>query len=170
MQTRHFTQPPIDPSLHGGRQIVYLLEPYATSVSKRLVKSPKLYFLDTGLAAYLTEWASAETLEAGAMAGPMLETWVMAELLKSFWHNGRRAPFYFFRNKDQREVDVLIVQNGIAHPLEIKKTAAPGRADVRQFHGLESLGLPVGPGAVICLAGQSLPLTPTVTVVPVWAL
>ncbi|MFZ1406010.1 MAG: ATP-binding protein, partial [Anaerolineae bacterium] len=81
-------------------EIVYLLEPYSTNLSKRLVKAPKLYFLDTGLAAYLTEWASPETLEAGAMSGPILETWVVVELLKSYWHSGRRAPFYYVRDKD----------------------------------------------------------------------
>ena len=84
-------------------EIVYLLEPYHTNVTQRLVKTPKLYFLDTGLAAYLTEWASPETLEAGAMSGPILETWIVAELLKSYWHNGRRPPFYYYRDKDQRE-------------------------------------------------------------------
>jgi hypothetical protein len=151
-------------------EIVYLLEPYHTNVTQRLVKTPKLYFLDTGLAAYLTEWASPETLEAGAMSGPILESWIVAELLKSYWHNGRRPPFYYYRDKDQREIDLLIVQDGIAYPLEIKKTASPSREAVRQFGALDRLGLPVGPGGVICLAEQSLPLTATVQSIPAWAL
>ncbi len=149
-------------------EIVYLLEPYHTNLTQRLVKTPKLYFLDTGLAAYLTAWASPETLEAGAMSGPLLETWIMAELLKGYWHAGRQPLFYYYRDKDQREIDLLLVQDGVAYPLEIKKTASPSRDDVRHFAALERLGLPVGPGGVICLAGQSLPLTATAQSLPAW--
>ena len=151
-------------------EIVYLLEPYYTNLTQRLVKTPKLYFLDTGLAAYLTEWASPETLEAGAMSGPILETWIVAELLKSYWHNGRRPPFYYYRDKDQREVDLLLVQDGIIYPLEIKKTASPSREDVRHFGTLERLGLPMGPGGLICLAEQSLPLTASAQSIPAWVI
>ena len=150
--------------------IAYLLEPYHTNVTKRLVKTPKLYILDTGLCAYLTEWSSPETLEAGAMSGAILETWILAELLKSYWHNGRRAPFYYYRDKDQKEIDLLIVQDGRVYPVEIKKTASPGKNDVRHFQTLEKLKLPIGPGGLICLAGQSLPLTPSVQSIPVTAL
>lgn len=150
--------------------VAYLLEPYHTNVTKRLVKTPKLYFLDTGLCAYLTEWSSPETLAAGAMAGSILETWVMVELLKGYWHNGRQAPFYYYRDKDRTEIDLLIFQNGTAYPLEIKKTASPGRDDARHFRILEKRNIPVGPGGVICLAEQSLPLTPTVQSIPVAAL
>lgn len=149
-------------------EIVYLLETYHTNVTQRLVKMPRLYFLDTGLAAYLTAWASPETLEAGAMSGALLETWIVAELLKSYWHAGRQPPFYFYRDKDLRKIDLLLVQDGIAYPLEIKKTASPNRADVRQFAALERLGLLVGPGGVICLAQQSLPLTAMTVSIPAW--
>lgn len=150
--------------------IVYLLEPYHTSLTKRLVKTPKLYFLDTGLCAYLTEWSSPETLEAGAMSGAILETWIASELLKSYWHNGRRAPFYFYRDKDQKEIDLLIVQDGTLYPLEIKKTASPDKRDVRHFQTLEKLGIPIGPGGIICLTEQALPLTRTAQSIPVSAL
>ena len=151
-------------------EIVYLLEPYHTNLTQRLVKTPKLYFLDTGLAAYLTEWASPETLEAGALSGPILESWIVADLLKSYWHNGRRPPFYYYRDKDLREIDLLLVQDGVAYPLEIKKTASPGRDAVRHFGALERLGLPVGPGGLICLAEQVLPLTATAQSIPAWAI
>ena len=150
--------------------IVYLLEPYHTNLNKRLVKAPKLYFLDTGLTTYLTEWRSPETLEAGAMSGQILETWIIGELLKSYWHNGRQPPFYFYRDKDQREIDLLVMQDGIAYPLEIKKSASPGQADIRHFQALAQLGLPVGPGGVICLAEESLPLTTTAQSIPAWIL
>lgn len=150
--------------------IVYLLEPYHTNLNKRVAKRPKLYFLDTGLCAYLTQWSSSETLEAGAMSGPILETWVIAELLKSYVHNGRQAPFYHYRDKDAREIDLLIVRDGTIYPLEIKRTASPSAADVRHFHALDKLGMPVGPGGVICLAQQSLPLAEGAVSIPVGAL
>lgn len=150
--------------------IVFLLEPYHTNVTKRLVKAPKLYFLDTGLCAYLTEWSSPETLEVGAMSGAILETWILTELLKSYWHQGRRAPFYYYRDKDQKEIDLLIVQDGTLYPLEFKKSASPRKEDVRHFQVLEKLNLPVGPGGIICLTQQALPLTPSAWSIPVAAL
>jgi predicted AAA+ superfamily ATPase len=150
--------------------IVFLLEPYHTSVTKRLVKTSKLYFLDTGLCSWLTEWASPETLEAGAAAGAMLETWILDELLKSWWHHGRRAPFYFYRDKDKKEIDLLIVQDDTLYPLEFKKTASPKRRDVRHFAVLNKLNQPVGSGGVICLAESSLPLADNIVVIPVGAL
>jgi predicted AAA+ superfamily ATPase len=147
--------------------IAYLLEPYHTNVTKRLVKAPKLYFLDTGLAAWLTEWSSAATLEAGAMSGAFLESWVVSEVIKSWWHNGKRAPLYYYRDKDTKEVDLLIHQDRIIYPIEIKKSANPGRDSVRPFKALESLKLPVGPGCVVSLVSQRLPITESVQAVPV---
>ena len=147
--------------------IVYLLEPYHTNITKRLVKTPKLYFVDTGLCAWLTEWSSPETLEAGAASGAILETWILTELLKTWWHNGRRAPFYFYRDKDQKEIDLLIIQDGVIYPLEFKKTASPGRNAVRHFQVLEKLNMPTGPGGVICLVERALPLKPKASSIPV---
>ena len=149
--------------------VVYLLEPYHSNVTKRLVKSPKLYFLDTGLCAWLTEWTTPETLEAGAASGAILETWILVELLKSWWHRGRRAPFYFYRDKDQKEIDLLIVQDDTVYPLEFKKSASVGRDAVRHFRKLDGLGLNVGAGGVICLAESSLPLGETWVTIPVGA-
>ena len=149
--------------------LVYLLEPYHTNVTKRLVKTPKLYLLDTGLCAYLTEWSSPETLEAGAMSGAILETWILAELLKGYWHNGSQAPFNYYRDKDQKEIDLLIIQDGTIYPLEFKKTATPTKDDVRHFQTLEKFKMPIGPGGVICLSDQFLPLTPSARSIPVAA-
>lgn len=147
--------------------IVYLLEPYHANLTKRLVKAAKLYFLDTGLCAYLTGWSSPETLEAGALSGAMLETWVVGELLKGYWHNGLAAPFYYYRDKDGREIDLLVVRDGVLHPLEIKKSAAPSREDARHFEALGRLKRPVGAGGVICLAQEVLPLSAAANTVPV---
>ena len=124
----------------------YLLEPYHTNTTKRLVKTPKLYFLDTGLCAYLTEWSSPKTLEAGAMSGAILETFIFTEILKSFWHNGKRPRFYYYRDKDKKEVDVLILRDEIFYPLEFKKTGSPTKNDTRHFKVLEQLHNPIGEG------------------------
>ena len=147
--------------------LIYLLQPWHTNLTQRLVKTPKLYFLDTGLCAYLTQWTSPQTLEAGAMSGAIFETWVMIELLKSYWHQGRLAPFYYFRNKDQREIDVLIESDGRLYPVECKKSASPSREALQGMTALEKLGVNIGPGAVICMAPQLLPLQRTVMAVPV---
>ncbi len=147
--------------------IVYLLEPYHSNVTKRLVKAPKLYFLDTGLCAYLTEWSSPETLEAGAMSGAILETFIFTEILKSYWHNGRRAPLYYYRDKDKKEIDLLIVQDETIYPLEFKKSASPDKSMVRHFGLLEQLKKPVGEGGVICLSETLLPVTENFNAIPV---
>lgn len=149
--------------------IVYLLQPYHTNITKRLVKTPKLYFLDTGLCCWLTGWTSPEALEAGAVSGAMLETWILVEILKSWWHRGKSAPFFFYRDKDQKEIDLLIVQDDVIHPLEFKKSATPGRDSVRHFGTLARLDRPIGPGGVICLAESSLPLADGVVTIPVGA-
>jgi len=150
--------------------IVYLLKPYHTNITKRLIKNPKLLFLDTGLAAYLTEWTTPETLEAGAMSGNILETFICTEILKSYWHNGRHAPLYYYRDKDKREVDLLIVQDNTIYPIECKKTGFPAMDSLRHFNALESLKMPIGDGAFICLCETLLPLTKQVQAVPVYSL
>lgn len=150
--------------------IIYLLEPYYTNLTKRLVRSPKLYFLDTGLCAYLTEWSSPETLEAGAISGPILESWIVSELLKSYRHNGHMPPFYYYRDRDGKEIDLLIFRDGTIYPLEIKKTASPNKNHIRHFRVLKKLNMPIGPGGVICLSEQLLPLTETAMSIPVSAL
>ena len=157
-------------SIMQASGIVYLLEPYQSNLSKRLIKTPKLYLLDTGLAAYLTEWSNPETLEAGAMSGAILETWMLSELLKSYWHQGRRAPFFYYRDRDGKEIDLLIVQDEMIYPLEFKRTASPSPADIRHFRALEKLKAQVGPGGVVCLAEQSLPLSESTMSIPVGAL
>lgn len=147
--------------------LVYLLQPYHSNLSKRLIKAPKLYFLDTGLAAYLTRWPDAGSLEAGAMSGAMLETWVVGEILKSYWHNGLEAPLYHYRDADQQEVDLIIESAGLLYPIEIKKTASPSQRARRHFAALDKLAKPVGPGAVICFVERDIPLSREISAVPV---
>jgi predicted AAA+ superfamily ATPase len=146
--------------------LVYLLQPYHRNLTKRMIKSPKLYFLDTGLAAYLTKWGSPEALEAGSMSGPMLETWAVSEILKSYWHNGKEAPLYFYRDTLKNEIDLLIEADDVVYPVEIKKTASPSTQAGRQFAAAQNVGKTVGPGAVLCLTARDLPLSASVTAIP----
>jgi uncharacterized protein len=146
--------------------IIFLLEPYHSNLTKRLVKAPKLYFLDTGLAAYLTQWSTPQTMEAGAMSGAFFETWVIAEVIKSYWHTGKSAPICYYRDTDQKEIDLLIVQDGIICPVEIKKTTAPTKKDVRHFSALKKLKIPIGPGAILCMSNSAMPINETVMALP----
>ncbi len=147
--------------------LIYLLPPYSTNVTKRLLKTPKLYFLDTGLCSYLTEWSSPGTLEAGAMSGAIFETHVFLEILKSYWHRGRQPACYYYRDKDGREIDLLLEQDGTLYPIEIKKTTTPKKDAIQTFSSLERLRLNVGPGAVVCMTDQMLPLDEKNTTLPV---
>ena len=146
--------------------LIYLLQPYHRNVTKRLIRTPKLYFLDTGLCAYLTAWSSPETLEAGALSGAILETWMFTEILKSYWHHGLEARFHFYRDRDQREVDLLIERDNRIHPVEFKKTASPGRTASAGFAAVQKLGREMGPGAVVCLRETDIRLSNEVTAIP----
>lgn len=138
--------------------IIYIMEPYYRNITKRLIKSPKLYFLDTGLCAHLTGWHNWETLEAGALSGAILETWVVSEIIKNFNNNGVPANFYYLRTKDGSEIDLLIELNGVIYPLEIKKTTHPSKNDIGHFHLLQKNGCNTATGGVICLCKHLLPI------------
>jgi len=144
---------------------VALLAPYHSNLTKRLVKAPKLHFLDTGLCAYLAEWSSPETLEAGAMSGAMLETYVFAEVLKSWWNHGKQPQLYYYRDKEQREIDLLIVQDRTVHPVEVKKSGSPRPERAGHFPAAR-MGLKIGDGAVICLCREMLPIQRGATAIP----
>jgi predicted AAA+ superfamily ATPase len=131
--------------------LVYLLPPFSMNVEKRVVKTPKLYFLDTGLAAYLTKWTSPDVLRYGAAAGAYFETFVISEILKSYYNNGTEPALYYYRDKDAKEIDLLIMENGAIHPLEIKMTATPKREDIAAFKVLKAVrSLKIGTGGLIC--------------------
>jgi len=150
--------------------LIYLLQPFFSNLNKRIVKAPKLYFLDTGLAAYLTRWPDSPSLQEGMMSGAILETWVVTEIIKSYWHNGKEAPLFYYRDSDMREVDLLIESGDTLYPIEIKRTATPTRQACRQFPVIETLGKRQGHGAVICLVDAPLRLSETVTAIPMTAL
>lgn len=155
-------------SILVATNLVYLLQPYSNNVIKRAVKTPKLYFLDTGLAAYLTRWNTPDVLEAGAMAGAFFETFIVSEIIKSYYNQRiLDIPIYFYRDRDGKEIDLLIVQDGKIYPLEIKKTANPNKSMVRQFSVLDKIsGMERGTGGVICLYESLVPFTAKDMIIP----
>ena len=147
--------------------IVYLLQPYFKNITKRLVKHPKLYFMDTGLAAYLAGWTAPKALETGISSGAFFETFVITEILKSHYHNGKNSHFYFYRDSDKNEIDLLIFQDGKYHPIEIKKHGTPDSNDIKAFNVFakkESVGF----GCEICLVPDLQPLSSDVLAMSVW--
>jgi predicted AAA+ superfamily ATPase len=160
--------------------LVALVQPYHNNVLKRAVKMPLMHFLDTGLCAHLLRWGNAETLERGAMSGAFFESWVFSEIYKSYLNAGREAPLFYYRDKEKREIDLLIYENGTLYPIEIKKAASPGTEAARnfkalspvvepeQFGGLGQYKTEIGPGAVVCMAGDLLPLDSKNWFVPAW--
>ncbi|WP_400259847.1 ATP-binding protein [Candidatus Methanomassiliicoccus intestinalis] len=167
-------------SLLVSSHIVALVQPYYHNALKRVVKMPLMHFLDTGLAAYLLKWGNPEALEKGAMSGAFFESFVFSEIYKSYLNAGRDPPLFYYRDKDQKEIDLLIYQNGTIYPIEIKKAASPGKIAVKNFHALEPLKSPekfgelnalkvnVGTGSVVCMANDLIPVDGNNWYVPAW--
>lgn len=148
--------------------IVTLVEPWYSNTLTRMIKAPKLYFLDTGLAAYLTRWTTPEALEAGAMSGAFFETFVVSEIMKSWLNAGKKPPVYYYRDKDRNEIDLILEADGKLHPVEIKKSANPGKDAIAAFRVLSDAGKSVGQGGVVCCATEYLPLDAENSIVPWW--
>jgi predicted AAA+ superfamily ATPase len=147
--------------------LIFLLPPYHNNISNRILKTPKLYFTDTGLCCHLTGWETVETLANGAMNGAILETYIISEILKSYLHNGLPVNAYFYRDRDKKEIDLLIGRNGLIYPVEIKRSASPKTDDVKHFNILSQLGVVVGTGAIVCLYDKILPLNRQTQIIPV---
>ena len=161
--------------------IVALIEPYSNNALKRVIKAPRMYFLDTGLCAHLMGWGNAQVLENSAMSGAFFETWVVTEIYKSYLNAGKRPPLYFYRDSSKKEIDLILYQNGVVCPVEIKKSAAP-RDAVKNFSvlrpierepdpsGMAHLKTAIGTGAVVCLASDLIPIDRNNWYVPAWCI
>lgn len=148
--------------------IIFYLHPYYNNLLKRLVKTPKLYFYDTGLVCYLTKWSGAETLECGAMNGAILKNYVVAEIRKTYLNCGKEPYLYYYRDKDAREIDIVLEHDGILNPIEIKKTANPGTELVKVFELLDKASTPRAKGVVICMKPGLSAIDRDNYIVPVW--
>jgi len=150
-------------SILVASNIVYILKPYHNNVLKRLIKAPKIYFLDTGLASYLIGWDNAQVLQNGAMSGVMFETFVISEIIKSWANSNGVTPnmnFYYFRDKDGNEIDLLIKRNGILYPIEIKKHINCDKSDITAFKQLDKIpDMKRGEGCVVCMADDVFPIS-----------
>ncbi len=147
--------------------LVYLLQPYFKNTTKRFTKTPKMYFMDTGLAAYLAGWTTPEALEIGIASGAFFETFVVSEIIKSYKHNAVSANLYYYRDSDKNEIDLLIYQNGQFYPIEIKKTSTPQLDDIKAFK-IFAKNENVAYGNLICLAQTSQPLFANTDAISIW--
>lgn len=154
--------------LLSGLGIIYLLQPYFNNELKRLVKSPKLYFCDTGLCAFLSFWPTPETLMAGAASGHYYENYVLMELIRNFSASPQKAEFSYYRDSRKNEIDIIIETGGELHPLEIKKSASPDSREIRKFKLLENPIIPTGSGGILCMAPEPLPLDEKNAIIPGW--
>lgn len=148
--------------------IIFLLHPYSNNVLKRTIKTPKVYFYDTGLVCYLSKWSSPEVTENGAMSGAILENYVVSEIVKGYQNAGLEPFLYFYRDKDAKEIDVIMEGDGKLYPLEIKKTALPDKRIIRTFGVIEKSPLQRGTGAVLCMSDQFSAFDKENLIVPIW--
>lgn len=148
--------------------IIFLLHPYSNNVLKRTIKTPKVYFYDTGMVCYLTRWSSPEVAESGAMSGALLENFTVSEIVKSYQNAGQEPYLYFYRDRDAKEIDVILEGDGKLCPLEIKKTAMPDKRLTRVFGVIDKAPLKRGNGAVLCTAENFSAFDSNNLIVPIW--
>lgn len=148
--------------------MIFLLHPYSNNVLKRTVKTPKVYFYDTGLVCYLTRWTSPEVAEVGAMSGALLENFTVSEIMKGYQNAGMEPYLYFYRDSDAKEIDVILEGDGKLCPLEIKKTASPDKRLTRVFGVIDRSPLQLGSGAILCMAEKLGAFDRKNLIVPIW--
>jgi predicted AAA+ superfamily ATPase len=147
--------------------LVHLLRPYFKNTTKRFTKTPKMYFMDTGLACHLAGWTTPEALEIGIAAGAFFETFVITEIIKSYKHNVTPVDLYYYRDFDGKKIDLLIHQDGLFYPIEIKKTSTPMPDDIKAFATFAKIEK-LGYGNLICLTEKTQPLSADAAAISVW--
>ncbi|OFR20885.1 ATPase [Atopobium sp. HMSC064B08] len=159
-------------SVLQASNIVRVIEPFWPNIDKRLTKTPKIFFMDTGLVCHLTRWTTPDQLQNGAAAGHIFETFVVSEILKSFMNSGKSLhDVWFYRDAKKREIDLVIQDGHILHPVEVKVSATVRKDAVKNFACLENLpGYKVGFGHVVCQTPEPYLITRTVQAVPVWGI
>lgn len=147
-------------SILEASDIIYLLQPYSNNMLSRTIKNPKIIFMDTGLCAYLCGWSSKETLENASTSGHFLETYVISEIIKNMRNNKRTLNYniFYYRDRDQKEVDLIFELDNIIYPFEIKKTGSPNKSMISSFHTLENRNVIVGSGGLLCFYPNIVPL------------
>lgn len=149
-------------------QIIFYLHPYSNNLLKRVVKSPKLYFFDTGLVAYLAKYSNAEILQNGSINGAILENYVVSEIRKSYLNCGKELFIYYYRDKQQQEIDLILETNNKLHPIEIKKSSNPTVSMTKNFAVLNKTTIDIGQGAIICMKDTLSALNSNTLLIPIW--
>ena len=148
--------------------VIFFLRPYSNNLLKRTVKTPKMYFFDTGLVAYLTRYSSPEILANGAINGAILENFVVSELLKSYHNNAKECLLWYYRDSNSNEIDMVIESDGMLHPLEIKRSVNPGSELISAFNLLDKAAVPRGNGAILCMRPKLSAINSENYIVPIW--
>ena len=149
-------------------EVVFYLRPYSNNLLKRTVRTPKMYFFDTGLAAYLTKYASPEILMNGAINGAILENYTVAEIRKTWLNSARECLMHYYRDRDTNEIDMVIEADGELHPLEIRKSTNPGTELASAFKVLDKGSVPRGAGAILCLREEISAIDRNTFILPIW--
>ena len=149
-------------------EIIFYLHSYSNNLLKRVVKTPKLYFFDTGLACYLTKYSNSEILQNSSINGAILENYIVSEIRKSYLNSGKELYMYYYRDKDQREIDLILEENGELHPIEIKKSSNPTLSMTKHFGVLNKTQMKIGQGAIICMKERMSALNKDTLIIPVW--
>lgn len=148
--------------------IIFYLRPYSNNLLKRTIKTPKMYFFDTGLVAYLTRYSAPEILANGAINGAILENYVVAEIRKTYMNNGKECLLWYYRDKENNEIDLVIESDGQLHPLEVKRSVNPGSELIRAFRILDNGSVPRGTGAILCMRPELSAIDADHLIVPIW--
>ena len=149
-------------------EVIFYLRPYSNNLLKRTVKTPKMYFFDTGLVAYLTRYSSPEILMNGAINGAILENYTVAEIMKTYMNDAKECLVHYYRDKDSNEIDLVLESDGELHPLEIKKSANPGSELASAFKILDKGSVPRGVGAILCLREDLTAIDRNAYIIPIW--
>ena len=153
-------------SILQDMDVIYLLEPYSNNELQRLVKTPKMYFCDTGLCAYLSRWLTPDTLMSGAANGHFFENYVVMELVRNYAYAPQPALLSFYRDDQAKEIDVFVEENGQIHPLEIKMSANPDKKEIRKFSVIDRTSLTRGQGGIVCMTTRPFPISTESLLIP----
>ena len=147
-------------SILKNTNLIYMLQAYSNNNIKKAIKRPKIYFMDTGLACYLTGYINSDTLERSAYNGAIFETYIISEIIKTYTNNGKdpKTRLYYYRDTNQKEIDLLVFYDNTVYPVEIKKSANPGKTAIKNFNVVNKFGTKIGNGIVLCMMENIIPI------------
>ena len=149
-------------------EVIFYLRPYSNNLLKRTLKTPKMYFFDTGLVAYLTRYSSPEILQNGAINGAILENYIVCEIIKTYRNSAKDCLIHYYRDKESNEIDIVLESDGMLHPVEIKKSSNPGTELIGAFDILDKASVPRGTGAILCLKNELSAIDRQNLIIPAW--